>query len=390
MLTRAFIFWFTALAASPVWAADAGSGSGHTAWLESLIVKNGLILSLPVVFLAGLALNLTPCVYPMIPVTLAFFSQQALQRTRVVLLALSYILGISLSYAALGTVAAQTGALFGAWLQKPAVLLIVSAVLVGLALSLFGVYEFRPPQAVVNRLGKAGLGVQGAFAMGLVVGLVAAPCVGPFLLGLMLLVGKLGDPVKGFILFFVLGLGMGMPYLFLALAAEKARKLPKSGQWMVWVKRVLGVVLIAMAFYLSKPLLPRSVAAWMPGALRPASGIGVAWEPFSLRAFEQARAAGQPVLIDVYADWCLPCVEMDHVTFRNPEVIEALRQVASLRIDATQEVSDDAQELLERYKVYGVPTVLFFNAAGKEQSGLRLAGFVKPDAFLKRLADALK
>jgi thiol:disulfide interchange protein DsbD len=291
---------------------------------------------------------------------------------------------------------------------------------------MFGLYEIRLPRAISNRLGRAGSGHGGAFAMGLTVGLVAAPCVGPFLVGLLLLMTQLGNPVLGFFLFFVLGLGMGSPSLVLAMAARRAGQLPRAGEWLVWSKKALGFVLIGLALFFIRPLLPDGAAGWTAAALllgagvylgwlegsrsrtgrltwfrratgiacvliaatvvwpRPPRGPALTWRPFSAAALEEARRAGRPAIVDAYADWCLPCVELDHVTFRHPQVVAALQGMATLRIDATSEVSDDAQELFRRHNVYGVPTVLLFNRRGEEQREVRIMGFIKPDEFLRR------
>ena len=398
--------------------------------LSHLIAQHGLWVALPFVFAGGLLLNLTPCVFPMIPVTLSFFSSQAADvgsGRRPVWLALCYVLGLSLSYAMLGLLAARTGALFGSWLQQPAVLIVMAAVVAGLALSMFGAYEIRIPQPLISRVGSASAGLWGACTMGALVGVVAAPCVGPFLAGLLLLVSQLRDPAAGFLLFLVLGLGMGTPYLALGLATDRLRRLPKAGPWLVWVKQALGVVLLGVALFLLRPVLPppvpvlltavllgggglflgwlavsagqRSGFVWFRRAVgavlltsaavllipRAPMGPAVAWVPYSEAALERARREQRPVLIDVYADWCLPCVEMDHTTFHNPEVVRALADVATLRLDATREVPEEGARLLEQYRVFGAPTILFFDRTGRERTELRLMGFATPDEFLQRL-----
>jgi thiol:disulfide interchange protein DsbD len=349
-------------------------------WLTDFLSRSGLWLGLVVVFLGGLALNLTPCVYPMIPVTLAFFSGQAAGALgRSVWLASCYVLGISLTYAILGVAAAKTGALFGSWLQEPLVLVALAAVIVALALSAFGLYELRPPAVLTRRLGRAWSGAGGAFLMGVVVGVVAAPCIGPFVLSLLLFVGQLANPAHGFLLFFALGLGMGLPYVILGVAVNQAIQLPKAGKWLLWVKRLLGVVLLGLALYFLRPLLFRSAP---PSAS--------AWVPYTTAALLQAQRDERPVLIDIYADWCVPCIEMDHVTFRHPQVLQALAPVTTLRLDVTSEVAPEGEELLERYQIYGAPTVLFLDRTGRERTQLRATGFLKPDELLERLRRLLE
>jgi thiol:disulfide interchange protein DsbD len=352
--------------------------------LSDLISQHGLGAGLFAVFFGGMALNLTPCVYPMIPVTLAFFSGQSQGSTRgTLLLAVCYVMGIALSYAALGFLASRTGALLGSWLQQPMVLITIALVIVALALSLFGLYELQPPRFVVERMGSALAGAGGAWVMGLLVGVVAAPCVGPFLLGLMLLASQIDKPAIGFLLFFVMGLGMGLPYIVLALAVGRIQRLPKAGTWLVWVKRGFGCLLIGLAAYLVRPLLPDS---WMSRLQPPRTAVsGVQWVPFNTQALTAALVSGRPTLVELYADWCLPCVELEHVTFRNPQVIQALGRLNVLRVDATHEFSPDAEALAQRYDLLGVPTVLVFDRSGKERADLRLLGFEPPENFLRRL-----
>jgi thiol:disulfide interchange protein DsbD len=414
----------------PLWAQESrvAETTQPLDWLSGVVSRQGLWVGLVAVFLGGLALNFTPCVYPMIPVTLAFFSGQAAgSLRRAFLLAFLYVLGISFNYALLGVLAAKTGALFGSWLQQPAVLTGSAAVIVALSLSMFGLYDLRVPHTLTRRLGHTSAGLWGAFVMGLVVGLVAAPCIGPFVLGLLLLVSQLANPAAGFLLFFVLGLGMGLPYMVLGVAANRVGRLPKAGMWLVWSKQVLGVVLLGLALYFVRPLLPAHVVqlivtglllgagvylGWLDrtealgqwfvwgrrlvgsvlvlvaiavGWPRPQAGPPVVWAPYSEAIFEQAQRDRRPILIDIYADWCLPCVEMDHVTFRHPDVVQALGSVATLRLDVTSEVPPEGEALLERHHIYGAPTVLVFDRSGNERKDLRLTGFVKPDEFLQRL-----
>jgi thiol:disulfide interchange protein DsbD len=233
------------------------------------------------------------------------------------------------------------------------------------------------------------------------------------------------------LLFFVLGVGMGLPYVVLAVAANRLGRLPKAGAWLVWSKKLLGVVLLGLALYFVQPILPQfflktAVVGLLLGAgiylgwldrtrgsgrgflfVRRVVGAGlilaaaavawptaprgpsVAWMPYSEALLEQARRDRKPVLIDIYADWCLPCVELDHVTFSHPSVVQALEPVVTLRVDATSDVSSDDERLLERHNVFGVPTVLLFDPDGRERTDLRVTGFLEPREFLKRLEKIL-
>jgi thiol:disulfide interchange protein DsbD len=199
------------------------------------------------VFLAGLALNLTPCVFPLIPITVGFFTQQTKDREGSAFpLALAYVMGIAFTYSVLGVLAALSGAIFGSALQSPWVVGLIVVVLLSLATSMFGLWELRVP-GWAQRASGGRSGIFGALIMGLVMGFVAAPCIGPFVVGLLTYVGQRGDPFLGFMLFFTLALGLGLPYLILGTFTGTVNKLPASGMWMIGVRRVFGVILIAMA-----------------------------------------------------------------------------------------------------------------------------------------------
>lgn len=384
-----------------------------------------LLLQLVLVFLGGLALNLTPCVYPIIPVTVGFFLNQTGNSKRTALFASFYVLGMAVTYSTLGVVAALTGKLFGAALQSPWVTGGIVVVVLALAASMFGLWEIRIP-AWLSGVAGARQGVVGSLVMGLVVGLVAAPCIGPFVLGLLAYVGQKQSVMLGFLLFFTLALGLGLPYLFLALSTRSLEKLPHSGAWMEGVRQLFGVLLVALAFYFARALLPGdlgdkllalslvlggfylaviarpgfeiaavdrfmravTLALVLAGAwLWPHSGTTTAqeltWEKANAQTLQEAIAQGGPVIVDFYADWCLPCKELDEKTFSRPEVKKELASFRRLKVDLTQ-ISQETEELRKAYGVAGVPTVLFFYQ-GREAQDLRLSGFEAPDEFLRRV-----
>jgi thiol:disulfide interchange protein DsbD len=163
---------------------------------------------------------------------------------------------MAITYSILGTVAALTGSLFGSALQNPLVLLLIAFVLVALSLSMFGVYEIKMPAFFTRIAGQSSQGILGAFLMGLTVGILAAPCIGPFIIGLLSYVGQKGDPVLGFWTFFVLALGMGTPFIFLGILSGSLNRLPRSGEWMVWVKRIFGFVMLGSIGSYRPPLQP--------------------------------------------------------------------------------------------------------------------------------------
>lgn len=391
---------------------------------EGPFAGTSLPLLILTVFVAGLALNLTPCVYPLIPITVGFFTQQTANRSGGSLgLALLYVLGMSVTYSVLGVTAALTGALFGAAMQSPIVVGVIVAVMLALAASMFGLWELRVPGWAMRAAGGRRGGF-GAFLMGLVVGFVAAPCIGPFVLGLLTYVGHKGSALLGFVLFFTLAMGLGLPYLLLGTFTGALNKLPASGAWMVGIRKVFGVLLVALAAYFARPFLPGALGALAMGAVLIVGGLyllvvdrtghqqpvidrvmrlvslgmvvagllylprgestavkHLEWQAYDEAAATAAIASGQPVIVDFYADWCAPCRELDELTFADPRVAEVLSGYARFKVDQTTstDVGDDAAM---RYEVMGMPTVIVFRD-GTEQ--FRITGFEPADRFLARL-----
>ncbi len=386
------------------------------------------------IFVGGIALNLTPCVYPLIPITVSYFGGRSGQgQGKLILHGLFYIGGLSFANSILGVLAALTGGLMGAVLQNPVVLIIVAAILVFFATSLLGFWELRLPEGLNRMAAKSYTGYFGTLFMGLTLGLVAAPCIGPFVLGLLTWVAGMGSPWLGFIIFFTLSLGLGLPLFLLALFSGKIEKLPRSGEWMLWVRKLMGWVLVGMAAHFVRPLLPESwgiillagVAffaglhlGWLDktrAAFRSFSwmkfvagligiiiatfligsfifrGPGVVWKPYSDKVLLEAQQQKKPVIIDFYAAWCTPCRELEDVTFHDPAVVnEAASHFVMIKVDLTQSGDPLYQALLKQYEVKGVPTIVFLDLQSKELGDLRLVDYLPPDQFLKRMSEAQK
>jgi thiol:disulfide interchange protein DsbD len=413
--------------ARPALAPLAGERKGNDQ-LSVLMRERGLLSVLGVIFLGGLALCLTPCVYPMIPVTLGFFSQQATGTgwgRRLAMPAL-YVLGMAITYSVLGVIAGLTGGLFGAALQNKWLVGALVLLFVAMAFWMFGVYELRLP-GFLTRFGAGRAGALGAFLMGLTLGLVAAPCIGPFIVTLLAFVGASGSPLLGFWMFFVLALGMGLPFLVLGAFSGMLSGLPRSGMWLIYAKKVMGIGLLAVALYFLQPFLTDRVLGWSAivfalaaglylawlertrmkaawfGPLRVVVGVAtvvlglwlalplvrareeIPWQAYSDQALDAARASGKPVLIDFFAVWCAPCRELDRHTYSDPRVASHLERFALLKADLTNEESPQVQALRGRFDVYGVPTVVFLGADGTDRKDLRLTGFEPPESFVKRL-----
>ena len=392
--------------------------------ISSALESQGLLLGLLLVFLGGLALNLTPCVYPLIPITVGYFGGQSEgSTTKLFMMGVLFILGLAVTYSAIGVITSLTGAVFGALLQSPIIILIIVAIMLALSLSMFGVYEFKLPDSIVNKAGGAKAGLFGAFFMGLTMGIVAAPCIGPFVLGLVTYVATKQDPYFGFLLFFVLAVGLGTPYLFLAVFSGKIKNLPRAGEWMDAVKHIFGFILIGMALYFLLPLLPDSISAYvlpvfMIGtaiyllffeklansvkgfrifkivfsvlimtigvyALIPSETNSVDWKPFTEDALTEITGKG--VIIDFYADWCIPCKELDALTFSDPKVIELSKEFETYKADMTKALSPEVENLRNDFNIVGVPTVLILNANGEEIE--RITGFVNAQEFYKLISN---
>jgi thiol:disulfide interchange protein DsbD len=386
----------------------------------------GFWLILLGIFLGGLALNLTPCIYPLIPITVSYFSGRSQKVTsHSILHGLFYICGLAVTNSVLGVSAALSGGLLGSALQNPFVLFFIAGILIALGLSFFGFWEIRIPAALTRVASRSYGGLFGTFFMGLTLGIVAAPCLGPFILGLLTYVGQKGDPFLGFLYFFVLSIGLGLPLSILAIFSSAIDRLPMSGDWMVWVKKLMGWVLVGMAAYIISPLIPYhlgksgllAVIAIVAGIhlglfdktggrlpwflyLKKIVGIiivgggfiylyssfhkaeGVTWIPYDQEIISRAAKDKKPLILDVYADWCIPCKEMDKKVFSDPEVIELSHSFITMSLDLKRR-QPFQDEVLRKYRVRGAPTAIFFDEDGVEQK--RTEGLVEKSEFLEKM-----
>jgi len=393
-----------------------------------------MIWTLLGIFAGGIALNLTPCVYPLIPITVSYFSGRSGKgKGRLYLHGTCYIGGLVFTNSILGVTAALTGGLMGAMLQNPAVLSSIAAILILLATSLFGFWELRLPYWLNRAASRSYSGYFGSLFMGITLGLVAAPCIGPFVLGLLTWVAGMGSPWLGFLIFLTLSLGLGLPLFVLAMFAGKLDKLPRSGEWMIWIRKLMGWVLVGMAAYFIRPLLPSTIGIFLMAAVFLAAGLhlgwidrttagfrafawlkssvgiagvvmavyligsfviqgpGVKWQAYSDDSLPGAVRSGKPAIIDFTAAWCTPCRELDEITFHDSEVVkQAAREFVMIKVDLTRRGNPAAERLLSKFEVKGVPTVVFLNRKGQERRDLRVVDYLPPDQFLVRMAEIRK
>ncbi len=395
--------------------------------------QKGIFLTFIMVFLGGLALNLTPCIYPLIPVTMSYFGGQAVgNKGKRLSLALLYVLGIAITNSILGTVAALSGSLLGSFLANPIVLIFIATILILLALSMFGVYEFGLPAFLTRMGGGSRRGYLGALLMGLSIGIVAAPCIGPFVIGLLTYVATTGNPLIGFSMFFTLSLGLGLPFIFLAFFSSQIDHLPGAGEWMVGVRIIFGFILVGMALYFLAPFIPGNIFQYLfPGYLISAGAylivlnragqnargfvivkqlIAIAaiitgtwslkptakpaekipWQSYAETQFQTAIAQNKPIILDFYADWCIPCKELEEITFQDQQVVQMSRQFVLFKVDITGGMSAEIDKLRKQFNVKGVPTIIFINPQGEPQPALRILGFVEPEEFIKKMKAALQ
>ena len=416
------------------------------------VLESGrLWLVMAVFFGAGLLLTFTPCVLPMIPILSGIIvgEGQRVTRRRAVLVSLAYVLGMAVTYTAIGIAAAFSGNLLSAALQNAWVLGAFAAVFVGLALSMFGFYELQLPSswqarltAASNRLGGGHWGA--VVLMGVLSAAIISPCVAAPLAGALLYISQTRDAVLGGAALFSMAIGMGVPLVLVGVS--EGMLLPRSGQWMHAVRKFFGVLLLAVAIWIIAPVipvavqmllwaallvgsgvylgalepLPQGASGWkrllkavsvlallagvaqgvgaLSGArdpLRPLAGIlGNSPESQKPLAFETVKAladldarlktADKVAMLDFYADWCVSCKEMERFTFSDPQVQVRLGRMALLRADVTANTADD-KALLRRYRLFGPPGIVFFDASGREIEGLRVIGYQSPEKFIRSL-----
>lgn len=429
--------------------------------LAKVITGSSIWVAIGVFFLAGLALSLTPCVLPMVPILSGIIAGEGdnVSPVRGFTLALSYVMGMALVYTAAGVAAAAAGLQLQAMFNQPWVLVLFAGLFVLLALGMFGLYDLQMPSAIQSRLAaasgnqKSGTMI-GAFVMGALSALVVTACVAPALIAALTVMAQSGDMVRGGLALFAMSLGMGAPLLL--VGAAQGKFLPKSGPWMVAIKGAFGFMMLGLAIWMLSRILPGTLTmilwavliliagVFMGGMttltadagvtrklgkgfgllaifyglvlflgalaggtnpLKPLASVnlgggsaGSAEQHLEFRRVKSvadldrelvtAAASGKSAMLDFYADWCVACIEMEEYTFNQPEVQAALGNTVALQADVTKNDAED-QALLERFGVFGPPTIIFFDKDGRQREGYEVVGFMKAEDFASHVLQAV-
>jgi thioredoxin:protein disulfide reductase len=417
----------------------------------TLIKSGNTFLMLGGFFLAGLVLAFTPCVLPMVPILSGIIAGQGKNVTtgRAFSLSLTYVLGMAFTYTIAGALCAAAGKQVQTVFQQPWILALFAALFVALALSMFGLFTIQMPASIQTRVAdvsnKQAAGTFGGVAlMGVLSALIVTTCVGPALVGALIVIGQTGQIARGAAALFAMSLGMGTPLLIVGASAGKL--LPKAGAWMDTVKKLFGVMMLAVAAWMLARIIPerlslvlwaipplvcawllitevrkRSPATWVVRFAGVAAGVyglalitGSAFggtdplAPFASRMAHQqelpfrtiksvadlqreiiqAKSEGRTVLVDFSAKWCVSCKEMEKYTFTDTAVKTALDRTVLLRADVTDNDADD-QALLKHMGIIGPPTIAFYGVNGEERANYRVVGFMKADAFASHAREAL-
>lgn len=368
------------------------------------VFKKGLVWTFIFVFIFGFLTSFTPCVYPMIPITLAILGKEAHARTRLQTLAVSltYVAGIAFTFSSLGVFAASTGLLFGSFMSSPYILGFICLVFFAMALSMLGVFELQAPQFIRDGILSKHLasGYLGAFVSGLLAGVIASPCVGPVLVGVLTFVAQTKDIWLGFWLLFTYALGMGLIFIALGLSTSLTQNLPKSGSWLSRIKYVFAaLMMMGSIYYLDQFLIAskiRTQTFLSFDLLKPSenksSGFKldlIDWQKYSTEVLEQAKVQKKPVMIDFWASWCAACLEMDEKTFTNQSIQLLSKKFVMIKFDATHD-SPLLTELREKYKIVGLPTFIFLDENGQWLDNMTLTEFEDASRFEKRLMQVLE
>ncbi len=402
-----------------------------------------------IIFLGGVLTSFTPCVYPVIPITISYIGGSSEGNPfKGFVLSLWFVLGIAITYSALGLLAAGTGAAFGQATQNAWVSGSIAVLIGAMGLSMAGFFDIQLPSSLTSKVGGRHGGFLGPILMGFATGLIAAPCVGPVLIVLLTWVATTGNLLLGFWMLFTFALGLGLLFIVLGTFSGAITALPGAGAWMEGVKHFFALLLFGLAFWFLRAILPgwlltmlyglvlvMALGAW--GAFHPlpegasgrqgllkglmllfwivgaflaiggglkgfapdllptggtqvTGGVAIHQEPDWIwdadEGFREAAASGMPVMMDFWAEWCVACKELDHKSYNQPEVLALAESFTSIKMDMTEK-SPTNEAILKDYAVLGMPTVIFFDSSGKELE--RFSGFKKAEELAAYMERAL-
>lgn len=421
--------------------------------LSQMLSNENLLWTLAIFFGLGIGLALTPCVFPMYPILSGIIvgQGQKLSTAKAFTLSMAYVQGMAITYSILGLVVASAGMKYQAALQHPAVLVGLAILFFILSLSMFGLYDLKLPSRFQEKMNsisnnQKGGNLLGVFLMGVISGLVASPCTTAPLSGALVYVAQTGDLLQGFLALYVLSMGMGVPLLIIGTSGGKL--LPRAGAWMNIIKTVFGFLLIAVSIVMlgriwtgllsdvlwslwgisltgylmhqnklsvfnwkqtvrSVLLMLTLLASFSYGFQAVMAHFGYSHSLVGYASNEDhgftriksiedldrelaaATAAGKPVMLDLYADWCVACKEFEAITFKDANVLARMNKIVLLQADVTKSDAIDVA-LLEKYQVLGLPTLLIFNEQGELRDDLRVTGFMGPKDFAAHLDHLLK
>jgi thiol:disulfide interchange protein DsbD len=348
--------------------------------LSSSLLAGSWIGPFAVAFAGGVLTALTPCVYPLVPITVRYFVLAKGGRERIGPLVVMYALGMVGLYAALGTLFASTHTVMGRALAHPWVLLGMAVFCALMALSMLGVFTLQLPAVLSARLVRVGhASMPGALLMGLVSGLVAAPCTGPVTAVILAVIAAKGEVLFGFYLMCGFGLGVAIPFLIIAGLFAKFSKIPSAGPWMHGVKIILSLAMLWVAWLFlgqAYPQIPEKFQHMIRGkSSEHVLADAIVWETDHAKAVQKAKEQHKPMMVDFTAQWCQACQELEHKTFVDPRVRAEAQRFVALKIDATT-IDDAVDALFKKYGVLGLPAVVFVSSEGVVLQDPRVTGFV--------------
>lgn len=398
----------------------------ETTSIANKLINENIFTVLGIFFIFGLALSLTPCIFPMIPILSSIIIQHSndnegkMSASHGFMLSLVYVLSMSLAYTLAGVLAGLFGANISAMLQNPIVLIIFSAVFVALAFSLFGYYSLELPQSFQNKInnitGDGKKGFASVAIMGFLSALIVGPCVAPPLAGALLYIGQTGDAFLGGLALFIMSIGLGVPLLIMGIGAGKY--MPKPGGWMNTVSKAFGVVMLALAIYMLDRLLPQYIIYILFAILsigtsiyliKNSNKLGKILAAFILILgtyfiylsvniqkanlnFQYVKTTQElnnilknttkPIMLDYWASWCVSCKELELITFKDKRVEEILKSYLLLKVDVSKNTKED-QELMKKFNIFGPPALVFFDKNGKELKSKKMIGYKSADDFLE-------